>query len=174
MKFINAKDIEGLGVSPAKSYGYVAGSDARFFGQGIINFPKGNLNHPFRVFLRKKGAGGYEYKVRLGYIDGTKVDGTGENDWKPCSIGNPLIAEAEISSEMAITSARITSAAATEPFRAQISGGVQTKARIIIAQFETENNSVTVNQNVTTNLMAPLYCYQGYAAKILVQEFANP
>lgn len=171
---VNAQDIEGLGVSPAKGYGHVLGTDARFFGGGIIKLPRFSSNHPFKVYVRKTQSGGYEYKIRKGFIDGKMVTGTGNNQWQRLSGANYcVIVEATIS-DLNITEAKVKTEIVTqgnnENWRITVAGGKQTKGKIIIATFEMENNSIVTNQNVTTNLVAPLICYEGYAAKLLGPE----
>jgi len=172
---VNAQDIEGLGVSPAKGYGHVLGTDARFFGGGMIKLPRLISNHPFKVYLRKTQAGGYEFKIRKGYIDGKKVDGTGDNSWQRLPSSNhSVVVEATINNDLQIQEARIKTETVTQSgsnnWRITVSGGRQTKGKIIVAQFENENNSVVVVQNVKSNLVAPLICYEGYAAKLLGPE----
>jgi len=176
---VGAQDIEGLGVSPAKQYGHVLGTDARFFGGGTINFSQQEETHPFQVSIRKKQSGSWEFKVAKGFVDGKVKD---ESGWKslPSSQGQCIVLSVDITSDMELGNIDIKAETPSEPFRAVISGGRQTKAKIILAQFgkatsegvtSTGGDTIYVIQNVKTNLMAPLYCFNGYAAKILVQEF---
>jgi len=171
---VNAQDIEGLGVSPAKGYGHVLGTDARFFGGGIIKLPRFSNNHPFKVYVRKTQSGGYEYKIRKGFIDGKEVTGTGENRWQRlqganyCVIVEATIRELNIAEAKAKT--EVVSQGNDQNWRITMAGGKQTKGKIIIATFEMENNTIVTNQSVRTNLMAPLICYEGYAAKLIKPE----
>jgi hypothetical protein len=171
---VNAQDIEGLGVSPAKGYGHVLGTDARFFGGGIIKLPKFIRNHPFKVYVRKTQAGGYEYKIRKGFIGGIEVTGTGDGSWKRLAGASHCIIVEAIVSNNTITTAsvktEVVNGSASNDWKITIAGGKQTKAKIIIAQFEMENATIVTNQNVTTNLNAPLVCYLGYAALLLSPE----
>jgi hypothetical protein len=171
---VNAQDIEGLGVSPAKGYGHVLGTDARFFGGGIIKLPKLIKDHPFKVYLRKTQAGGYEFKIRKGYVDGKKVTGTGDGSWDRLPSSNHcVVVEANIS-DLEIQEAKIKTEVVSQSgsmnWRITVASGRQTKGKIIVAQFENENNSVVVIQNIQSNLVAPLICYEGYAAKLLGPE----
>jgi hypothetical protein len=168
---VSANDINALGVSPAKSYGHVAGTSARFFGQGIISLPRLNDEHPFKVYIKKEATGSYYFKSRKGFVDGKQATGGVGNAWtRIVPLNQSVILEATISKDMDITKAEVKADKINEPFRAKIDGGVQTIARIIIAQFDQDGSELTVIQNVTTNLISQLVCLDGYAAKILVQE----
>jgi hypothetical protein len=168
---VSANDINALGVSPAKTYGHVAGTPARFFGAGIIKLPKLDDETPFRVHIRKTQAGSYEFKARTGFVDGLKA--TGGTTWdRIVPQSQSVILSATVEKDtMTITKAEVKADKVQEPFRVIISGGTQTYAKIIIAQFEVSGNEVTVIQNVKTNLIAQLKCVDGYAAKILLQEY---
>jgi hypothetical protein len=167
---VGANDINALGVSPAKGYGHVAGTSSRFFGQGIIKLPRLDDETPFRVYIKKE-SGGYYYKRRKGFVDG--LEATGGTTWDRIVPQNQsVILSATVEKDtMTITKAEVKAEKIQEPFRAIISGGTQTYAKIIIAQFEVSSDEATVIQNVKTNLIAQLKCVDGYAAKILLQEY---
>ena len=135
---VNASDIQALGVSPAKSYGHVAGTGTRFFGQGIIDIPELGEEHPFKTYIRKTASGGYEFKVRKGFVDGKEATGAVGNTWNRITPQTQsVILECKISSEMKITEAKVKADRVKEEnFRVEISGKNQTYARIVIAQFE--------------------------------------
>jgi hypothetical protein len=168
---VSANDINALGVSPAKSYGHVAGTPARFFGAGIIKLPKLDDEHPFRVHIRKNQTGSYEFKARKGFVDGLEAVGAVKNAWTRISPqSQSAILECDVDGDLKITKANVKADTVREPFRTVIAGGKQTKARIILCQFDQDENEITRVQNVRTNLMAKLVCHEGYAAKMLIQE----
>ena len=162
---VSADDIKALGVSPAKSYGHVAGTGARFFGAGIIDIPELKDDHPFRVYIRKTSSGGYEFKVRKGFVDGKEP--TGGNTWNRITPPTQsVILECRISKEMEITEARVKADRVKDDnFTVEISGKNQTYARIIIAQFDSDAGQITRIQNVKTNLYTSIECYEGVPAR---------
>jgi hypothetical protein len=168
---VSANDINALGVSPAKSYGHVAGTPARFFGGGIIKLPKLDDEHPFRVAIRKNSTGSYEFKARKGFVDGLEAIGAVKNTWNRISPqSQSVILECDVDGDLKITKATVKADTIKEPFRTVVSSGKQTKARIILCQFDQDGSEITQVQNVRTNLMAKLMCHEGYAAKMLIQE----
>jgi hypothetical protein len=81
-----------------------------------------------------------------------------------------VILECDVDKDLRITKANVKADTIKEPFRTTISGGKQTKAKIILCQFDQDEGEITQIQNVRTNLMAKLMCHEGYAAKMLIQE----
>jgi hypothetical protein len=172
---VSANDINALGVSPAKTYGHVAGTPARFFGAGIIKLPKLDDEYPFRVHIRKNQTGSYEFKARKGFVDGLEAVGAVKNNWTRITPQNQsVILECDVDKDLNITKANVKAGTIQEPFRVVIVSGKQTKARIIICQFDVDGSEVTPVQNIRTNLMAKLMCNHGYAAKFLVPETNSP
>ena len=169
---VHASDIQALGVSPAKSYGHVAGTSSRFFGQGIIKLPNLADETPFQVHIRQTSAGGYEFKTRKGFVDGKEAIGAVGNTWNRITpYTQSVILECKISSDMSITEARVKADRVKEnDFRAEISGKNQTYARIILCQFDNDQGAITLIQNVRTNLYTSIECYEGVPARFIWTE----
>jgi len=171
---VSADDIKALGVSPAKSYGHVAGTGARFFGAGIIDLPDLNDEYPFRVYIRKTSSGGYEFKARKGFVDGKQATGAVGNTWTRITPqSQSAILECKVSSDddMSITEAKVKADKVKEQdFRAELSGKNQTYARIILCQFDFDQGELTRIQNVRTNLYTSIECYEGVPARFVWTE----
>jgi hypothetical protein len=170
---INANDIEALGVSPAKSYGHVAGTPARFFGAGIIKIPKlDGEETPFKVYIRRTAAGVYEFKARKGFVDGKEATGAVGNEWNRITPQTQsVILECKIDTSMNITEANIKADRIKETnFRVELSGKNQLYARIIIAQFDVDSGQITLIQNIKTNLYTSILCYEGVPARYIHPE----
>jgi hypothetical protein len=137
--------------------------------------PKLNDEYPFHVSIRKTQAGAYEFKARKGFVDGLEAIGAVQDTWNRISPQNQsVILECNVDGNLKITKATVKADKIEEPFRVVIVGGKQTKARIILCQFDEVGNEITQVQNVRTNLMAKLMCNEGYAAKFLVPETNSP
>jgi hypothetical protein len=173
---VSASDIEALGVSPAKSYGHVAGTPARFFGAGIIKLPKLDEEAPFKVYIRKTASGGYEFKARKGFVDGKEASGAVGNTWNRITPQTQsVILECKISSDMSITEAKVIADKVKEKdFRVEISGKNQTYARIIIAQFDIELGQITIIQNLRANVYTAIKCWEGVPARFIFPERFQP
>lgn len=169
MKIESASNIEGLGVSPAKSYGHVLGTDARFFGQGLVQLPTFEQEqYPFQTFIRKTVSGGYEYLTREGMVDNKNVTGT--ERWQRIDDGDSVFVEATISN-YSVQSAKLSKGTPTGPGWAvgdMSTGADQKLARKVIASFYTDQNSMpVVTQNVKNHLYSSAGCYKATAAMVL-------
>ena len=173
---VNASDIDALGVSPAKSYGHVAGTPARFFGAGIIKLPRIDFEHPFRVAIRKTAAVGYEFKARKGFVDGKEATGAVGDAWNRITPQTQsVILECIISSDMSIQEAKVKADRVKETnYRVEISGKNQTYARIIIAQFDVDSGQITLIQNLRTNVYTAIKCWEGVPARFIFPERSQP
>lgn len=169
---VDASDIQALGVSPAKSYGHVAGTSSRFFGAGIIKLPKLEDEHPFLVAIRKTAAGSYEFKARKGFVDGKEATGAVGDAWNRITPQTQsVILECKIDSEMNVTEAKVKADRVKEKdFRVEISGKNQTYARIILCQFDSDQGAITPIQNVRTNVYTGIECYEGVPARFIWTE----
>lgn len=169
MKIESASNIEGLGVSPAKSYGHVLGTDARFFGQGLVQLPTfEEEDYPFRVFIRKTMSGGYEFLSRQGMVDGKNATGT--EKWSRINQGESVIVEAMLSN-YTVFSAKVGTGKPTGPgwYVGDMSaGGDQEKVRAVIASFYLDQyQSPVVTQSVKSHLFSFAGCYKATAAMML-------
>lgn len=169
------KDVEALGVSPAKSYGHVAGTDARFFGQGLITLPEFDSKYPFQVFVVRNSGGGYSFTRNEGFVDGMKAVGAELKSSRPINpAGQVVLCECTLDGNLTLTKAEVKAGLTTEPFRVVVASGKQTKARIILAQFsQGVNGTYKAVQNVRSNLLLKMMCFEGYAVKGLLPEAEN-
>jgi hypothetical protein len=173
---VHANDIQALGVSPAKSYGHVAGTSSRFFGQGIINIPSMDDETPFRVYIRQLATGSYEFKARKGFVDGKEATGAVGNTWNRITPQTQsVILECKIDTEMNVTEAKVKADRVKENnFRVEISGKNQTYARIILCQFDSDQGAITIIQNVRTNVYTAIKCWEGVPARFIFPERSQP
>ena len=104
-------------------------------------------------------------------MDGLEAVGAVKNTWARISPQSQyVILECDVDGDLKITKANVKADTVREPFRTVVASGKQTKARIILCQFDQDGSEITQVQNVRTNLMAKLMCHEGYAAKMLTQE----
>lgn len=134
--------------------------------------------HPFKLQVRQKDDR-YQFFVSQGTVgnNDTKTDNIETwVDFEPNQPSARVFLEAEIK-ELQIQRLKLkTQPASDELKRTEIDGGRQTKARISIGIYvptEPGKKDYRVVQNVTTNIMTPLFCFSGYPALSLTQEFIN-
>lgn len=136
------------------------------------------FEHPFRLQVRKN-IEQYEFFVTRGTVGSGLAPVINQNQWVAFSPNQP---ESRVYLEAAISNLQIqsltlkTQAADAELARTVITDGQQSLARISIGLFvptQPGGTDYRVIQNVTTEIMTPLFCFNGYPAIALTQEFVN-
>lgn len=137
-----------------------------------------SLEHPFKLQVRQKDKQ-YEFFVAQGTVGNNDKKVENIEKWVPFESNDPsarVYLEAEIE-ELAIQKLTLkTQAADDELKRTEVTGGKQNYARISIGLHvptEAGKKDYRVVQNVTTDIMTPIFCFSGYPALSLTQEFIN-
>lgn len=136
------------------------------------------LEHPFQLQVRTKD-GQYQFFVTQGSVGNNEKKVENIEEWVNFDPNQPearIYLEAELK-DLQIQSLKLKNQAAdAELARTVIEEGTQRLARISIGLYvptEPGKTDYRVIQNVTTNIMTPLFCYSGYPAISLTQEFIN-
>lgn len=144
-------------------------------GRGGVAAP---LQHPFKLQVRKNN-NKYQYFVAQGAVRNNDKKVGNIEQWVDFDTNQPsarIFLEATIT-DLAIDNLTLkTQAASAELARTVVEGGKQKLARISIGLYvptEPGKTDYRVVQNVTTDIMTPLFCYSGYPAISLTQEFVN-
>jgi len=134
--------------------------------------------HPFKLQVRTKD-GQYQFFVTQGSVGNNEKKVENIEQWVNFDPNQPearIYLEAELK-DLQIQSLKLKNQAANaELARTVIEQGTQRLARISIGLYvptEPGKTNYRVIQNVTTNIMTPLFCYSGYPAISLTQEFIN-
>jgi hypothetical protein len=136
------------------------------------------LQHPFKVQVRKIN-NKYQFFVAQGLVGNNEKKVENIDKWVDFDANQP---SARIFLEATITDLTIdkltlkTQAANAELARTVVEDGKQKLARISIGLYvptEPTKTDYRVIQNVTTDIMTPLFCYSGYPALAMTQEFVN-
>jgi hypothetical protein len=134
--------------------------------------------HPFKLSVRKKD-NQYQFFALQGTVGNNqkKVDNIEKwVDFNPNQPSARIFLEATIT-DLAIDKLTLkTQASDAELARTEIKAGKQSVARISIGLYvptQADKKDYRIIQNVTTNIMTPLFCYSGYPALSLTQEFLN-
>jgi len=134
--------------------------------------------HPFQLEVRRQGQR-YQFFVSQGTVGNHDKKTENIETWLDFDPNHPetrIYLEADIN-ELQIQRLQLkTQPVNDELKRTEIDGGQQTQARISIGihvPTEPGKTDYRVIQNVTTNIMTPLFCFNGYPALALTQEFIN-
>ena len=134
--------------------------------------------HPFKLQVRSKD-GQYQFFVAQGTVGNNDKQVENIEQWVNFEPNQPsarIYLEAEIQ-DLAIQKLTLkTQAADAELKRTEVNGGKQKYARISIGLYvptAPDKKDYRVVQNVTTNIMTPVFCFSGYPALSLTQEFIN-
>ena len=133
-------------------------------------------DHPFKLQVRKK-EDAYEFKVGPGTVLFNTKQPDNINAWVGFdSAPARIYLEAEIS-DLNITALTLKYKNSDEEFmRTEISSGEQTFARITIGLYvptSTGGTDYRIIQNVRTEILAPLFSFNGYPAIELTQELTG-
>jgi hypothetical protein len=133
-------------------------------------------NHSFKLDVRQASSG-YEFKVGPGTVQNNEIAPDNIDTWVAFATAPARIyLEAEIT-ELEITSLTfLAQDSDAELLRTEISSGEQTFARITIGLYvptTTGGTDYRVIQNVRTDIMTPLFAFNGYPALQLTQEVVN-
>lgn len=136
------------------------------------------LEHPFKLQVRQK-EGQYQFFVAQGTVGNNdkKVENIEKYvSFEPNEPSARIYLEAKIQ-DLAIQSLTLKTQAADKELKlTEVTDGGQEYARISIGLYvptEAGKTDYRVVQNVTTNIMTPLFCFSGYPALSLTQEFIN-
>lgn len=133
-------------------------------------------DHSFKLDVRKTSTA-YEFKVGPGTVQNNEIQPDNIDTWVEFAT-----APARIYLEAEIVGLEITSLtflaqdSDAELLRTEVSSGEQTFARITIGLYvptSTGGTDYRVVQNVRTDIMTPLFAYNGYPALQLTQEVVN-
>jgi hypothetical protein len=131
--------------------------------------------HPFKLSVRKKDKQ-YQFYALNGTVGNRNVKPDNIEKWVAFKAPARIYLEAKIS-DLAITDITIKTQDNDSTLeRTVVNGGKQTYARISLGSYipATEGQKdYHIIQNVTTNILSPLFCYSGYPALALTQEFIN-
>lgn len=134
------------------------------------------LEHPFKLSVKKKDDE-HQFFCLQGLVgfNQTKVDNI--ETWVKFKAPARIYMEATIDDDLTISALTLKSQKDDEEMaRTEISGGRQTTARISIGLYvptEPGKTDYRIIQNVTTDIMTPMFCYNGYPALAMTQEFLN-
>lgn len=132
--------------------------------------------HPFKLRVRSKDSR-FEFLCTTGIVGNNQIKVDNVEKWVTFKAPASIYLEADINDDMTITGLTLKAQKADDPLaRTEISDGKQAKARISIGLYvptEPTKKDYRIIQNVTTNIMTPLFCFDGYPALALTQEFAN-
>jgi len=136
------------------------------------------IQHPFKLQVRKYN-NKYQFFVTQGSVANNNKKVENIQQWVDFDPNQP---SARIFLEATITDLTIdkltlkTQASNAELARTVVEGGKQKLARISIGLYvptESGKTDYRVIQNVTTDIMTPIFCYSGYPALAMTQEFVN-
>lgn len=129
--------------------------------------------HPFKLKVRSKKKDEYEFWVTLGQIDGGEVKISNIEEWVSFKAPARIYIEAKID-DMSVSSAELKTQETNKTIkRTEINSGKQAYARITIGFYAPATpgkKDYQIVQNVTTDIMTPIFCYNGYPALVLTQE----
>lgn len=134
-----------------------------------------STEHPFTIRVRLMDKQ-HQFWIAEGMISNSEVKISNAQEWVNFKPPAAFFLEAEIS-DMKINKLTFKS----QPFyqaldRVTIASGEQSRARISIGHYTpmTPNKEdYRIVQNVRSNLLAPIFCYQGYPALVFTQEWAQ-
>jgi hypothetical protein len=133
------------------------------------------LEHPFKLSVKQKDKK-YQFYALNGTVGSGNVKPDNIEKWVDFKPPARIYLEAKIS-DLAITDITIKTQDNDSTLeRTVVNGGKQTYARISLGSYipATEGQKdYHIIQNVTTNILSPLFCYSGYPALALTQEFIN-
>lgn len=134
------------------------------------------LEHPFKLKIRQKQNTTFELWCNPGLVGDGKVKTDNTEKWVTFQNSARIYLEASIS-DLSIQTLTIKTQDPNKEFkRTEISGGKQSYARISLGLYVPEyegSKTYKIIQNVTTDIMTPLFCFSGYPALALTQEFVN-
>jgi hypothetical protein len=128
--------------------------------------------HPFKLKVRKNGDA-YEFWATQGQVGNGEVQTSNMEKWVSFKAPARIYIEAQIT-DLSVTSIELKTKTPTEVLkRTEIQGGKQAYARISVGLYveaTTGKKDYQVVQNVRTDIMSQLLCYNGYPALVLTQE----
>ncbi len=131
--------------------------------------------HPFKLRVRPQGSR-FQFLCTTGTVGDNDPRVDNLETWVDFEAPARIYLEAVIE-DLAITSLTLKAQKADDPLaRTVVEDGKQTQARISIGLYvatEPGKTDYRIIQNVTTNIMTPLFCFSGYPALALTQEFVN-
>jgi len=134
------------------------------------------IEHPFKLKVRKKQGFTYEFWANEGLVGDNKVKTDNTKKWVTFQNAARIYLEASIS-DLSIQALTIKTQDSSKEFlRTEVTGGKQSFSRISLGLYVPEydgSNNYKIIQNVTTDIMTPLFCYSGYPALALTQEYVN-
>jgi len=168
--------VDSCRIQPGKGYTFNRSSAGTTLS---IHSGKGlqlDTEYSFKLEVRKKDSG-YEFKVGPGTVQNNEIAPDNIDTWVEFANAPARIyLEAEIT-ELEITSLTfLAQDSDAELLRTEISSGEQTFARITIGLYVPTTSGETdyrVIQNVRTDIMTPLFAFNGYPALQLTQEVVN-
>jgi hypothetical protein len=132
--------------------------------------------HPFKLDVRTTTTA-YEFKVGPGTVQNNAIQPNNINAWVGFTPVPARIYLEAVISDLEITSMTFKAqAAATALTRTAVTSGAQSFARITIGLYQATTSGGTdyrVVQNVKTDIMTPLFAFNGYPAIQLTQEVVN-
>lgn len=136
------------------------------------------VEHPFKLQVRIQ-KNKHQFYVTQGMVGDNKKSASNADTWVDFTTKTPsarIYLEAELS-EMLIEKLTLKTMEPDLEFnRAEIVDGQQKYARISIGSYVPTDKTKAdyrIVQNVTTDLVTPLFCYDGYPAFLLAQENIN-
>lgn len=134
------------------------------------------FDHPFKLSV-KKTQDEYQFFAMQGTVGNNQVKVDNMEKWVTFKAPARIYLEAAINDDLTITGLTLKSQEADKELaRTEIQDGKQSVARISIGLYvptQADKKDYRIIQNVTTNIMTPLFCYSGYPALALTQEFLN-
>lgn len=133
-------------------------------------------DHSFKLDVRTTTTA-YEFKVGPGTVQNNAIQPSNINTWVGfTAVPARVYLEAEIS-DLEVSSMMFKAQGAGSSLaRTVVTAGEQTHARITIGLYAATTSGGTdyrVVQNVRTDIMTPLFAYNGYPALQLTQEVVN-
>jgi hypothetical protein len=129
--------------------------------------------YPFKLSVKKK-ANSFQFYVNQGIVGNNDVPIDNIQTWIDFEPNALIYLEATMDNDMNIAALTLKSQKAeVELVRTKIDNDKQTVARISIGFYvptEPTKKDYRIIQNVTTNIMTPLFCFNGYPALALTQE----
>jgi len=134
------------------------------------------FEHPFKLKVRAKDKTTYEYWANQGVVGDGKIKTSNIEQWVEFKDPVRIYLEATLE-DLAITNLKIKTQNPDDIlYRTVIEDGKQTFSRITLGLYVHESKdskNYKLIQNVTTDIMTPLFCYSGYPALAMTQEYVN-